>query len=174
VFAADRPRRIGLPTYAFQRQRYWLAAPDDTGTAGKGSSAYSVEPGVHRPGTRAADLDSESSVLRLVCAETATVLSEKGADLTGADLAARATDTFKDLGFDSSMAVRLRNRITATAGVRLPATVAFAYPTPQTLGRHLFSLLVPEVPDAPETVVETSPESRSDDELYELIDRGYV
>lgn len=158
-------RRVDLPTYAFQRQRYWLTAPDDTDT---GSSA---QPAV---GTRAAELGSELSVLKLVCAETATVLNKKDTDLTGADLAARPTETFKDLGFDSSMAVRLRNRLTASAGVRLPATVVFAYPTPQTLGRHIFSLLEPEVPVDPETEAVTSPESRSDDELYELIDRGYV
>jgi acyl transferase domain-containing protein len=177
VFAADAPRRIGLPTYAFQRRRYWLTAPHDTAPhdTATGSLAQPVAGGLHPPaaaGARAADLDSQASVLTLVCNETAVVLDS--ADLTGADLAARVTDTFKDLGFDSSMAVRLRNRLTAAAGVRLAATVAFSYPTPQTLGRHLFSLLMPEAPDAPETAEETSPESHSDDELYELIDRGYV
>ncbi|WP_405547570.1 type I polyketide synthase [Streptomyces phaeochromogenes] len=157
VFAVHRPRRIDLPTYAFQRQRYWLTAPDDTGTTNTGSTAHAI--------------GSESSALKLVCAETAAVLSAKHAGLTGADLAARSTETFKDLGFDSSMAVRLRNRLTTAAGVRLAATVAFTYPTPQTLGRHIFSLVEPAVPDAPDP---ERPESRSDDELYELIDRGYV
>lgn len=186
VFAADRPRRIGLPTYAFQRQRYWLTAPDDTDTQSApdgtdtrdtGSSAHASGGGEHRPGatdTRAAHLDSEPSVLNLVCAETAAVLSRKDTDLTGADLEARSTETFKDLGFDSSMAVRLRNRLAAAAGVRLPAAVAFSYPTPRSLGSHIFSLLKPETPDVPETAGETRPASRSDDELYELIDRGYV
>ncbi|WKX71572.1 type I polyketide synthase [Streptomyces sp. XD-27] len=193
VFAADRPRRIGLPTYAFQRQRYWLTAPEDTGTAPTGSSAPTGSaaptsgPGVHRPAatdTGAADLVSETSVLDLVCAETAAVLSREDTDLTGADLAARSTETFKDLGFDSSMAVRLRNRLAAAASVRLPATVAFSYPTPQALGGHIFSLLKPETPadaavepetpDVPEAARGTRVESRSDDELYELIDRGYV
>jgi acyl transferase domain-containing protein len=163
VFAAGRPRRIGLPTYAFQRRRYWLTAPDDTGTTDS--------PGVN---TGAADLSSESAVRGLVCAETAALLSTKDAALTAAALAARSTETFKALGFDSSMAVGLRNRLTAVAGVRLPATVAFTYPTPQTLARHLFSLLEPQAPDAPEPVEEVSPESRSDDDLYELIERGYA
>ncbi|MEU6770349.1 type I polyketide synthase [Streptomyces sp. NPDC046759] len=171
VFAAERPRRIALPTYAFQRQRYWLAAPDDTGAPPPGSLARTGGPDT---GARAADLGSELSVRTLVCAETAAVLSVKHPDVTGADLAARSTETFKDLGFDSSMAVRLRNRLTAAAGVRLPATVAFTYPTPQALGRHVFSLLEPGPSDAPETVEETSPESRTDHDLYELIDRGYV
>ncbi|NBM14281.1 type I polyketide synthase [Streptomyces sp. GC420] len=157
VFAAHRPRRIGLPTYPFQRQRHWLTAPEDTGSTAPGPT---VQP-----------IGSESSALKLVCAETAAVLSAKDGGLTAADLAARSTETFKNLGFDSAMAVRLRNRLTTAAGVRLPATVAFTYPTPQTLARHIFSLLAPEVPDAPGP---ESPESRGDDDLFELIDRGYV
>lgn len=162
TFLAHRPRRIDLPTYPFQRQRYWLTAPEESDTT-------SVVAGV-----RTADLGSEAAVLHLVYAETALVLGRKAADPTGADLAARGTDTFKELGFDSSMAVRLRNRLTAAAGVRLPATVAFSYPTPRTLGHHIFSLLEPEAPDVPQTLRESSPENHSDDELYELIDRGYV
>ena len=58
--------------------------------------------------------------------------------------------------------------------MRLPATVAFTYPTAHKLALHLFALLEPEAPEAPETVEETSLEGRSDDDLYALIDRGYV
>ncbi|WP_404193466.1 type I polyketide synthase [Streptomyces tauricus] len=157
-------RRVGLPTYAFQRHRYWLTAPGDTDI-------------------RAAEPHSELSVLKLVCSETEAVLGRRTPELTGADLiATRSTATFKDLGFDSAMAVRLRNRLTAAAGVRLSATVAFTYPTPRALGRHVFNLLEPEASDAPEPAEEPGPVqkpapesgSRSDDELYELIDRGYV
>jgi acyl transferase domain-containing protein len=149
-------RRVDLPTYAFQRERYWLTAPD-AGTTDPGSAA----------------LDSEESVLRLVRSQTAAILGRRDAGPTGAGLAAGVITTFKDLGFDSSMAVRLRNRLTAAAGVRLPATVAFSYPTPQALGRHIFSLLAPEVPKTSEAEGGTGPEGRSDEELYELIERGY-
>lgn len=170
-------RRVELPTYAFQRQRYWLSVSDDTHITNAVSRAQSAGPGTHRTAvadTRATELDSELSVLKLVCHQTAAVLGQKNSDVTGAELATRPTATFKDLGFDSSMAVRLRNRLTAAAGVRLPATVAFTYPTPRALGCHIFSLLEPEAPDVPDTAEETSPERRSDDELYELVDRGYV
>jgi acyl carrier protein len=116
-----------------------------------------------------------------VLAETAAVLSGKGAEVTAADLAASSTRTFKDLGFDSLMSVQLRNRLAKAAGVRLPAAVAFSYPTARTLGSHIFSLLEPEPPvrgtpepDTPETVEETGSEIHSDDELYALIDHGYV
>jgi acyl transferase domain-containing protein len=170
VFAAARPRRVALPTYPFQRQRYWLTAPD-------GTDAPDAAP-------EGPDLASEASVRALVCAETAALLTAKDedADLTGAGLAARAGETFKALGFDSSMVVALRNRLTAVTGVRLPATVAFTHPTPRQLARHLFSLLTPQEPAPAETAPEAAPpsapeerlESRSDDDLYALIDRGYV
>ncbi|MGQ4430878.1 MULTISPECIES: type I polyketide synthase [unclassified Streptomyces] len=161
AFADDRPHRIDLPLYPFQRQRYWLTTPDDERPA-------------TTTNTTSSGPSSESAALTLVCAETAAVLSGKHSGLTGAELEARSTDTFKDLGLDSSMAVRLRNRLTAAAHVRLPATVAFSYPTPRALGRHLFSLIEPEAADVPETAGEASQESGSDEELYELIDRGYV
>jgi acyl transferase domain-containing protein len=151
------PRRIDLPTYAFQRQPYWLAAPDATiSNTVLSSPAPADEP--------APELRTESAVLGLVCAVTAAVLG-KG---TSAELAARPTATFKDLGLDSAMAVRLRNRLTAAAGVRLPATVAFSHPTPEALGRHVFELLAPPASAEPE------PDNRADDELFELIDAGYL
>ncbi|MGW1751712.1 type I polyketide synthase [Streptomyces sp. NPDC002092] len=173
VFAAGRPRRIDLPTYPFQRQRHWLTAPAGTDTV-DGPDGQADGP-LARCG--AAELDSPSAVRALVCAETAALLGMKGAGTTAAGLEARSTETFKALGFDSSMAVELRNRLGAMASVRLPATVAFTYPTPQTLADHLFSLLEPEAPEAPAapgTVEETGLESRSDDDLYALIERGYA
>ncbi|MFJ1867439.1 type I polyketide synthase [Streptomyces sp. NPDC088097] len=173
AFAAAGPRRIDLPTYPFQRQRYWLTAPEGAG----GSNGPAAREGGPEASTRAAHLGSESAVLALVCVETAALLSVRESGLTSADLAVRSAETFKVLGFDSSMAVGLRNRLAAAAGVRLPATAAFTYPTPQGLARHIFSLLEPKAPDAPkapEAVEEAVTESGSDDDLYALIDRGYM
>ncbi|RPF25532.1 acyl transferase domain-containing protein [Streptomyces sp. Ag109_G2-6] len=181
VFAAGRPRRIALPTYPFRRRPYWLTAPgEEAGADGSGAGAAA-----------AAELGTEAAVLALVCAEAAALLSAaRGTDLTGAALAARAAQPFKDLGLESATAVALRNRLAAAAGVRLPATVAFTHPTPRDLARHLFSLLAPEPPatgpesgeeprqpEEPEGVAaaeEAGPDGLGDDDLYELIDRGYV
>ena len=48
------------------------------------------------------------------------------------------------------------------------------FDTPEALGRHIFSLLAPPASDAPETAVGTDPDNRGDDELYALIDSGYL
>ncbi|MFG2312772.1 type I polyketide synthase [Streptomyces sp. NPDC048566] len=177
AFAASRPHRIALPHYPFQRSRYWLTAPDDGPAAGHGAAG---EPAA---GSATDRPDSPAAALALVCAEAAALMSTQERDVTAHQVAARPDETFKALGFESSTAVALRNRLAAAAGVRLAATVAFSHPTPRALSLHLFSLVQPppDTPDPAQRAVEAAEEaaglaleSRSDDDLYALIDRGYV
>ncbi|MFH9405395.1 SDR family NAD(P)-dependent oxidoreductase, partial [Streptomyces sp. NPDC017638] len=95
----------------------------------------------HRPGlgrelAALPETERHGRVLELVTGQTAAVLGHTD---TAAVSAERA---FKDLGFDSLTAVELRNRLSAVAGIRLPATLTFDYPTPDALAGHLRDLLV--------------------------------
>ncbi len=82
-------------------------------------------------------------MLDLVRSETADVLAQTRLDAIAPDRA------FRDLGFDSLMAVELRKRLQARTGLRLIATIVFDYPTPTLLAEHLLR----EVAGVPRGVV---------------------
>ncbi|EOD69729.1 type I polyketide synthase [Amycolatopsis vancoresmycina] len=120
-----------LPTYAFQHERYWV---DTDGT-----------PEVTPP---AAPILAQpvADVLELVRESAAVVLGHRD---TGAfDL----DRSFKDHGFDSLSAIKLRNRLRDFTGVDLPSTLIFDYPNPAVLADHLRAELAGERPAAPVTV----------------------
>ncbi|WP_369369077.1 type I polyketide synthase [Streptomyces sp. CG4] len=89
------------------------------------------------------EAEQERLLIQLVRGHVATVLGHGSADAVDADRA------FNELGFDSLMAVELRNRLGVAAGLQLPATLLFDQPTPRVLARHLRSLTVTEGGGAP-------------------------
>jgi acyl transferase domain-containing protein len=109
--------RVPLPTYAFQRRRYWLADTPRAETTAPAAEIPSV----------ATDFDP----LGLVRRECAAVL--------GADVPQRVhlTASFKDLGFDSVMLVELADRLNTATGLKLTSSVLFDHPTPARLAGHL-------------------------------------
>ncbi|MER7013161.1 type I polyketide synthase, partial [Saccharopolyspora sp. NPDC000359] len=75
--------------------------------------------------------EREQVLLDLVRREVAAVLNHASPEDLGGDRA------FTELGFDSLMAVDLRNRLERATELRLPATVVFEHPTPPALTRFL-------------------------------------
>jgi acyl transferase domain-containing protein len=76
------------------------------------------------------DRDRIESLITLIRTEVAAVLGHTAA-------AVAADRAFKELGLESVTALDLRNRLNGATGLRLPATVAFDYPTATALGEHL-------------------------------------
>nr|WP_329618601.1 tacrolimus type I polyketide synthase FkbB [Streptomyces sp. S465] len=192
---ADLRRAQGLPAVAFtaaaDRLTDLLDAACATGEAvvvatappGPGDPSPLWRP-IQRPTRRSAtdggsllerlpDLppkEREQVLLGVVRDTAATLLGHTDA------AAVTATTAFKDLGVDSLTALGLRNRLSETLGIPLPATLVFDYPAAGALTRHLLTLLTPDdngTPDGGEPPAQppaSTPTAEPDDELFDDMD----
>lgn len=141
VFSGYRPKRVELPTYAFQHQKFWLApapsvsdptAAGQIGASDGGAELLASSGFAARLAGRSAD-EQLAAAIEVVCEHAAAVLGRDGA--AGLD----AGQAFADSGFNSLSAVELRNRLTAVTAVTLPATAIFDHATPTELAQYLIT-----------------------------------
>lgn len=145
---------VRLPTYAFQRQRFWpsgSSAPQSPAATRRPAAAKSLAgPKTPRPQSRRSPeelmMQHEEAILR----EIATNVSE----VTG--LPASGLDTgvgLLRLGVDSMMILQLKNAVRSRFGVQLPSKLFFDGKTSiRTLAAHVAAA----VPQAPEVAERTA------------------
>nr|UPI48933.1 type I polyketide synthase [Micromonospora sp.] len=128
--------------------------------------------------------EREDTLRELVRTQAAVVLGHVTPDVV------ETGRSFKELGFDSLMAVELRNRLAAATGLTLPRTLVFNRPSPAELAEHLLAELTGDpghdtaVPVASAAVGEDEPIAivgmacrypggvQTPEELWRLVDSG--
>ncbi|MFF9819891.1 beta-ketoacyl synthase N-terminal-like domain-containing protein, partial [Streptomyces sp. NPDC014006] len=134
--------RVDLPTYAFQRRRYWLketagvsaCRPEDVaGTVVAEEDAESVPRAAGAAASYAglSEEDTDRELLDLVRRHIAAVLEHDSPEQVSVDA------PFKQLGFDSLMSVEFCAALGRAVGVRLPSSTLYDHPTPELLARHM-------------------------------------
>ncbi|MGP4052830.1 type I polyketide synthase, partial [Streptomyces sp. 2A115] len=140
LYEGSGARRVDLPTYAFQRRRYWIDGTARTVPAAASPRSalpdedQAAEPSRRDPrgelGARLAGLSDgarRQAVAQLVTEHTATVLEY------GADDRIDPGTPFRELGFTSLMTTELRAALAGATGLRLPTGLLFDHPTPRAL-----------------------------------------
>jgi polyketide synthase 7 len=135
-FAGSGARAVALPTYPFQRRRYWLEHLGAGVGAGLGSApAVEQDADDPEPLDLAAMPEAERAprVLALVREEAALLLGHTGGEDVDPDR------SLLELGFDSVGAMDLRRRLHAATGALLPVAVLASRPTASEVARHLLA-----------------------------------
>ncbi|MGW2113498.1 beta-ketoacyl synthase N-terminal-like domain-containing protein, partial [Streptomyces sp. NPDC001948] len=144
VYGPDA-RVTDLPTYPFQRERYWLDTTNVTVPAPLPQRAESGTDTASEPAAgptfaqrvaEASGAERERLLRELVRTNMALVLGHVTPHLIDLD------KSFKELGFDSLSAVEFAKRLGTMAGLSLPTSLIYDYPSPEALAQHLGTQLL--------------------------------
>jgi len=153
IFRGDTARSVALPTYPFERERYWIGDQDSspkvegeprvrqqsklrTSLPEEVRPRLSVPDPEPKPSWSAEPGESQLvSLERIIQKEAARILGLRRGELPGNHV------QLAGLGLDSLMAVNLRNRLQEIVGQALPTTFAFEFPTSAQMAAALDRLL---------------------------------
>ncbi|MFI0816672.1 type I polyketide synthase [Streptomyces sp. NPDC021098] len=166
AFGGPRSRVVSLPTYAFQRQRYWPGAessPAATDTVAATDTTADAAPLTGRLAELTGE-ERDRALLEVVRGTAAVVLGHPGPGAIDPAL------SFKELGFDSLAATELSERLSEATGLPLLATLTFDHPTPLAVATHL-GTRVDHTPDAPTSTPATpsAPPPATDDDPIAVV-----
>ncbi|MET7370914.1 KR domain-containing protein, partial [Streptomyces sp. NPDC005566] len=133
VTVADMDWSVFTPAFTSSRPSTLLSELPEAADALKTTPSDDAGPGLRQRLVDAPATERARILLDLVRERAATVLGHTGAE------AVEPGRAFRDLGFDSLMAVELRNLLTTDTGLSLPATLVFDHPSPTVLSDHLLS-----------------------------------
>jgi acyl transferase domain-containing protein len=145
LYSGERRARTALPTYPFERKRFWADVDDaawpSTAIAEPARPAMAVPVTVAQQDFVREEANNMQSMLDMVIAKLKAILEEtSGIELAGADQDA----TFMELGFDSLFLTQAAIAI----GNEFKVPLAFRqliedFPTVATLGEHLAGIVNP-------------------------------
>src|SRR5262249_33698434 len=139
-----RRRRTILPTYPFQRERYWVEAGGADQLHMPELLTPTAEDG-QPPQGQAAERTSmtqrlegaQPAIRRHLLTEQVRTIAAQVLGLSAARLS-NLQQGFFDLGMDSLMAVELRKKLEHSFGRTLSTTLAFDYPNVEALSAYLY------------------------------------
>ncbi|MGK3959668.1 type I polyketide synthase [Sorangium sp. So ce118] len=154
-------RCVSLPTYPWQRQRYWTqrdtsaardGAPAPAASRSAAASAEAAMDGALVAQLEAATADGRRRLLaRWLQTSAARTLGLRDPEEVDPDR------RLGELGLDSLLSLELRGHIERSLGIRLSVNLLFAYPTLAALAEHALDVL--QLP-APATSATSEPEGR--------------
>ena len=141
LHAGERRRRVPLPTYPFERKRYWIepSAPSPAPPAEGTQAAPEPTPAREATATPAATVTPAVPATRPAEDPILTTLTAAVLELSGLPVAeVRPDATFLEMGFDSLFLTQVSQRITQLFQVQVPfRTLLDEVPTLSQLAAHL-------------------------------------